>query len=93
MIVGFTKGKAHQDFFNQFTNLIDFICPVRVEGEPNPENPEIIQQVIQKSEITTSSEKQNNISNAIKFLSNINPKLPFRILICGSIYLARDIKN
>lgn len=88
LIVGFTSGKVRSEFFSFFANMIDFICPIRVAGEPNPENAQIISQNI----INIPNQCQDDLSDAINFLlqrSNNN----CRIIIAGSLYLARDVKD
>lgn len=86
LIVGFTKGKVRSEFFSFFENMIDFICPIRVAGEPNPENIGIISQKI----IKIPNQCQDNLSDAIDFLVQKSHK-NCRIIIAGSLYLARDL--
>jgi dihydrofolate synthase/folylpolyglutamate synthase len=92
LIVGFTKGKAKSRFFSFFKDIIDFICAVRVYGEPNPESADIISKKINLAEIKEVKE-ENDLDEAIDFLVNLDPKNPCRIVICGSLYLARDFKR
>jgi dihydrofolate synthase/folylpolyglutamate synthase len=88
LIVGFTKGKSRSEFFSFFENMIDFICPIRVAGEPNPENAEIISRKI----IKIPNQCQDNLSDAIDFLAQKSHN-NCRIIIAGSLYLARDLYN
>ena len=91
LITGFTKGKAEKQFFDQFKNIVNMICPVRVQGEPNPESAEIIKEEIIKSGIDAT--EQEDLTEALYFLANLNKNTPCRIVICGSLYLARDLKS
>ena len=86
LIVGFTKGKVRSEFFSFFEDMIDFICPIRVAGEPNPENSEIIAKKIAK----IPNQCQDNLLDAIDFLVQKSHK-NCRIIIAGSLYLARDL--
>jgi dihydrofolate synthase/folylpolyglutamate synthase len=88
LIVGFTKGKAREEFFSFFENMIDFIYAIRVAGEPNPEDADIIVKKI----INIPNEVAENLSDAIDFLAKKSDK-SCRIIIAGSLYLARDIRH
>lgn len=85
LIVGFTKSKVKEEFFGFFDNMIDHICSIRVAGEPNPENANIIAKKI----INIDNSCQDDLSSAIDFLVTKSDK-NCRIIICGSLYLARD---
>jgi len=92
LIVGFTKHKAKREFFLPFKDVIDFICTIRVAGEPDPEEAEIIVGEVLKSEIE-EVKAEDGLQDAINFLVNLDPQNPCRIIICGSLYLARDFKK
>jgi dihydrofolate synthase/folylpolyglutamate synthase len=89
LITGFTKNKAKKEFFEIFKDVVDFICAVRVDGEPNPESAEVIKEKILECGI--KAEEQDDLIDAINFLVNLNPDKPCRIVITGSLYLARDV--
>lgn len=91
LICGFTKNKSKAEFFLPFKNIVDCICAIRVDGEPNPEDAEIISQKISETGIKTTS--QDDLIDAINFLAKLEPSKPCRIVICGSLYLARDLKK
>ena len=91
LITGFTKNKSKVEFFLSFKNIVDFICAIRVDGEPNPESADIIKEKIKETEIKT--EEQDDLIDAINFLVNLNPNKPCRIVITGSLYLARDVRK
>ena len=45
IICGFTKNKCKKEFLQNFVGVVDYTIAVRVDGEPNPENVEIICEV------------------------------------------------
>jgi dihydrofolate synthase / folylpolyglutamate synthase len=92
LIVGFTKHKAKPEFFLPFKDVVDFICALRVAGEPNPEEVETIVEQVLKSGIE-EVKSEDDLLDAINFLVNLDPENPCRIIICGSLYLARDLKK
>ena len=92
LIVGCTKNKTKKEFFYSHKNIIDFICAIRVAGEPNPEEADIITKRILESGIKKVKEEED-LFDAINFLVNLDKNISCRIIICGSLYLARDFKN
>ena len=92
LIAGFSKNKAKPEFFLPFKDIIDFICTIRVAGEPNPEQAELVLEKILQSEII-EAKAEDDLFDAINFLVNLDPENPCRIIICGSLYLARDVRN
>lgn len=92
LIVGFTKHKAKTEFFSPFKDIIDFISAIRVAGEPNPEEAETIYEQVLKSGIE-EVKTEDDLLDAINFLVNLDQENPCRIIICGSLYLARDFKK
>ena len=92
LIVGFSENKATPLFFRPFSEMIDFICPIKVMGEPKSESSAKINEIIKESGIN-ETQSANSLNQAIKFLKNLDSQNPCRIVICGSIYLARDFKN
>ncbi len=89
LIVGFTKHKAKPELFSPFKDVIDAICAIRVAGEPNPEEAEIVAEAVLKSGIE-EVKAEDDLLDAINFLVNLDPENSCRIIICGSLYLARD---
>lgn len=92
LIVGFTRDKSKPELFIPFKEIIDFICAIRVAGEPKPEEAETIKENILKSEINEVA-TADDLFDAINFLKNLDRENPCRIIICGSLYLARDAKS
>ncbi|MFT4717777.1 MAG: dihydrofolate synthase/folylpolyglutamate synthase [Rickettsiales bacterium] len=88
LLVGFTEGKVREEFFSFFEEMIDFVCSIRVSGEPNPENAEIIANKV----VNINNSCKDDMSDAINFLSQRSKK-SCRIIICGSLYLARDLRE
>ncbi len=91
LIVGFSKNKAKSEFFSFFKDIIDCICAIRVKGEPNPEEAEVIVDQILQAGINQVLVKED-LPTAIDFLKNLDHNNPCRIVVCGSLYLARDLK-
>lgn len=88
IICGFSKGKCKKDFLKQF-NGIAKILAVRVNGEPNPEDPEIISKI--GAEIGLEIPAFLDLSDAIFYVKEKIGKQRCRIVICGSLHLARDV--
>lgn len=89
VIVGFSKNKCKKEFLLNFKNIAQLIA-VKVEGEPYPENPEIICKI--GSECGLEIEQTENILEAINFVKKQKGE-KVRIVICGSLHLARDVKK
>lgn len=89
VIVGFSKNKCKKEFLLNFKNIAKLIA-VKVEGEPYPESLEVIYKIGNDCglEITT----KDNIFEAINFVKN-QKEQKVRVVICGSLHLARDVKN
>ena len=92
LIVGFSKNKSKPEIFRLFKDIMDFICPVMVEGEPDPEETGNIAKNIAAAQIEQFKTKEN-LDDALNFLINLDQKNPCRIIICGSFYLARDFRK
>jgi dihydrofolate synthase/folylpolyglutamate synthase len=91
LITAFTKGKAKVEFFNKFTKIVDFIAAIRCQGEPNSECEETVKSTINKTKIKSST--FIDLSDAIYHISNLSQNQKCQIIICGSLYLARDLKK
>lgn len=88
IICGFSKGKCKKDFLKQF-NGIAKILAVRVNGEPNPEDGEIISKI--GAEIGLEIPAFLDLSDAIFYVKKKMGKQRCRVVICGSLHLARDV--
>ncbi len=88
-IVGFSRGKCRAQFLKTLQQSFDTIYAVRVEGEPYPEEIAKIEEVCTQNNIHVK--KADDLLTAIYEINkNQQPK---RVVICGSIHLARDLKK
>jgi dihydrofolate synthase/folylpolyglutamate synthase len=91
IICGFTKNKCKKTFLENFIGIVDGGASVRVDGEPNPESAEIIAKIA--SEINLHLQPCDDLLEAVFYLKNTSLNVPCRIVICGSLHLARDVKK
>lgn len=89
VIVGFSKNKCKKEFLEKFIDITKEVVAVRVNGEPNPEESEKISEV--GNEIGMKIFAASNLFEAINYIANSCKKNPCRVVICGSLHLARDI--
>lgn len=96
LIAGFTKGKCKKEFLEQFKDVTQEIVAVRVQGEPNPENPQIISEIAKsigmKSSFNDESETYD-LLDALYYIGKSTNYESSRVIICGSLHLARDVKK
>ena len=90
VICGFSRGKCKKEFLEKFKNISEVIA-VRVDGEPYPESSEIISEL--GSSIGMKIYASNDLPDAISYAAKSIDYQPCRIVICGSLHLARDIKK
>ena len=90
VICGFSRGKCKVEFLEKFKDIAE-IFAVRVDGEPYPESSENIVAVAKKHEIVVNNGE--NLLNAINLIENKSLNEPYRIIICGSLHLARDVRH
>ncbi len=105
IINGRTKDTDSHGFLTQFIGAIDMLVAVWVKMEALPENP--IKIAAAAKEVGLKCEIAPSLLDAVKIIScvanNIDISaadtcntadldLPVRICICGSFYLARDLK-
>ncbi len=91
IICGFTKNKCKKEFLQNFVEVVDYTIAVRVDGEPNPENSEVICEVAKQ--IGLAIKPCDDLLNAIYDLNKIAGDDACRIIICGSLHLARDLRK
>ncbi len=91
IICGFSKNKCKKEFLENFINIAEEVCAVRVDGEPNPEDAEIIAKI--GKEIGLKIETHIDLFEAIFYLQKNYGDAPCHIIICGSLHLARDVKK
>lgn len=94
IIVGRSKDTDSAAFFEPLKNLCDIYCAVTVHGEIKPEHHLTIKS--QAESIGIECHSFNNIEQAISCIATFSQnssKKSTRLIICGSLYLARDIEN
>lgn len=91
IICGFTKNKCKPEFLANFINVVDGTIAVRVDGEPNPEDAEVICEIAKK--IGLVAQPCDDLLDAIYHCNKLADGNACRIVICGSLHLARDVKK
>jgi dihydrofolate synthase/folylpolyglutamate synthase len=91
VIAGFSRGKCKKEFLEKFLNIAEEIIAVRVNGEPYPEKSEVILEIIKS--IGAKNLAAEDLSEAIHHITDVNNFQPCRIVICGSLHLARDVSK
>ncbi|MBP7710316.1 MAG: bifunctional folylpolyglutamate synthase/dihydrofolate synthase [Rickettsiales bacterium] len=90
VICGFSRGKCKKEFLEKFKNIAQVIA-VRVNGEPYPESAENISKI--GAEIEMNIFAAQDLLEAISYAITSNNNQPCKIVICGSLHLARDVKK
>lgn len=90
VICGFTRGKCKAKFLQQFQGIAK-IFAVHVNGEPHAEKSEIIAEIGRNNGLEI--EPCDDLSDALAMIGKKCGNLPCRILICGSLHLARDVRG
>ncbi len=88
-VVGFSKNKCKPKFLEKFKDVAELVA-VRVNGEPYPEDPEIISKI--GEEIGVKIPAFSNLLDALDHISK-SASGPCRVVICGSLHLARDVQE
>lgn len=90
VIAGFSRNKCKKEFLEKFKNIAEVIA-VRVDGEPYPESAEVISEI--GGQIGMKIFAATDLLDAIFYAAKTNNFEPCRIVICGSLHLARDVKK
>lgn len=90
VINGRTKGSDLKSFLLELKEAVKMVIGVQVKMEPLAEPAENIVSTCQELNIKVL--KANNIVDALEKIKFENNKQPFIAIICGSLYLARDVK-
>jgi dihydrofolate synthase/folylpolyglutamate synthase len=90
VICGFSKNKCKKEFLEKFRNVADIVA-TRVDGEPYPESSEKISEVGKL--VGLEIHPAENLLEAIYHIKEVSNNLPCRLVICGSLHLARDVKK
>jgi dihydrofolate synthase/folylpolyglutamate synthase len=91
VIVGFSKNKCKKDFLDKFRDSAFKIVAVRVDGEPYPEDSKIIEQI--GKEINLDIYATNDLLEALHYIAKEIKNEECRVIICGSLHLARDVRK
>jgi dihydrofolate synthase/folylpolyglutamate synthase len=89
VICGFSKNKCKKEFLEKFRDVAK-LTAVRVDGEPYPEDTQKIVEIGAKNNLQISA--ASDLSEAIYNITQ-NTTNSCRILICGSLHLARDVRK
>jgi dihydrofolate synthase/folylpolyglutamate synthase len=90
IICGFSRAKCKENFVNKFENIARLIA-VRVNGEPYAEDPEVICKIAKKFDPEIKG--FDDLIDALNHISQIANDQAVRVVICGSLHLARDVKK
>ena len=90
VLCGFSKGKCKINFLSKFNTKITKLVAIRVDLEPYPEESQVICEIARKNNLEIIDGE--NLFEAVKLISQINGDEAVRIVICGSLHLARDVK-
>ncbi len=90
VIVGFSKNKCKKAFLEKFRNVAKLVA-VRVDGEPYPEEAEIIAK--SGTEIGMNIFAADDLIDALNHVSKECGEEACLAVICGSLHLARDVKK
>tara|TARA_A100001015_G_scaffold216538_1_gene243158 strand:+ start:5767 stop:7059 length:1293 start_codon:yes stop_codon:yes gene_type:complete len=88
-IVGFSRNKCRSEFLKVLNRSFDEIFAIRVEEEPYPEESLKVKQIGEQNNIKV--EIAQDLNDAILKIKKISQDK--RVVICGSIHLARDLKK
>ena len=91
LLIGFSKSKAKKEFLWPFKDIIEEFLPIRTEGEPIPEEKEVIINILKEQGL--KFQDHDDLLDAIAYGGERAGKNKCRIIICGSIYLVRDLKK
>lgn len=84
------EQNVKENFVNKFQNIARLIA-VRVNGEPYAEDPQIICKIAKKFD--DQIQGFEDLVEALRYISKESKGLVCRIVICGSLHLARDVKK
>lgn len=88
IICGFSRGKTKIEFLNKFNNIAKIIC-IKVNKEPYPEDSSKIASICKENNIEAIDGV--DLLEAINFINENFKNTKCRVVICGSLHLARDV--
>lgn len=89
LLLSKTRGSEVIKFIELFQNLVEFGVALKGQGEIYPEFQSILEEGFAKNNILCARAK--NILEALKKITETFPAKKIRIIIAGSLYLAREI--
>lgn len=92
LLYGRTSAKNHHDFLNEFTDSVDEIVFFEINNEPSPCRKREFLDFLNKKTINTTIHIEDSLVDAIHYCFN-HHTLPFRIIMCGSLYIFRDYQK
>jgi dihydrofolate synthase / folylpolyglutamate synthase len=90
VICGFSRGKCKKEFLEKFKDVAEVIA-VRVDGEPYPESVETISEIGRSVGMKVYAAQ--DLVDAVDYAAKISGESVCKIIICGSLHLARDVKK
>lgn len=91
LVLGMTKGKDIKGFLSILKPYIRCVCGVCVRHELNSQRGEVVRQMAE--ELGMSAAAFDYLPSALSWITNVESGENINILICGSLYLAGDIKR
>lgn len=90
VICGFSRTKCKKEFLEKFKDCAEVLA-VMVNGEPYAEDPQIISQI--GKEINMDIPPFDDLLEAIHHVKKLAENQACRVVICGSLHLARDVRK
>lgn len=90
VICGFSRNKCKNSFLAKFKNIAKIIA-IRVNGEAYPEQSEKIYEIAKSEDLDVINGFE--LIEALKIVEKISKSKPVRVVICGSLHLARDVEE
>ncbi len=87
VICGFSRNKCQINFLNKFEKIK--LISIRVNGEPYPESSQNIYEIGKKNNLDIMDGE--DLLTALNLIKAISNNMPCRLVICGSLHLARDV--
>ncbi len=91
VICGFSRNKCKKEFLEKFKNIAKIVA-VTVDGEPYPEDAKRIAEIAQSCEIFDATAVQDLI-DGLQYIAKKSTNKTCRVVICGSLHLARDVRK
>jgi dihydrofolate synthase/folylpolyglutamate synthase len=89
LICGMTKGRNIEDFLLKFIGKVKYIYAVNIMSEPSSYKAQDIKKIIDL--LRFKGEACESVEDALDNLSSQKKEIPYRVIACGSLFLAADI--